>query len=500
LIARVGYVAFRWIGAATLLLAIICPFAALLYECVAAGKPPAGGWGFTPRQWALAADTLKLAVPATVLAILFSLPVAAVLGAGRRTRRRWLLWTLVISPLLLPPTVLAFGWSRAFARAGWTPPDVLLCVWTWAAWLWPVPALLLGAGWARSGRAAYESSLMDAGRWRAFYAGGLSALRAHLAAAAIAVLILCLADYNVPHACNLQVYATELLAWATNYPDPVHVLWRSAPLVVLLVILAAGLWACWRRWRTAPSETGATPLQRDVSTWPAWCTTLVLVVAPQLGLQGRPGLINGMTETFRTYGVEIAAGFSLALAGGVLAVWVGLAVSTWKTWDRSATLLLFAAGFLPAALLGKALAITYVRVPVIYDHWPILALVYAARFAWIGALVGWLMRAGGSDDLERAAGLDGATPGQVFWRVRVGLQWPLVLCGWLAASGFCLAELAAASQVALPQYGLLSMILIEKFHRFEEQMLVSISLTLQLLPLVALAVLMLILGRRGSGS
>jgi ABC-type Fe3+ transport system permease subunit len=110
------------------------------------------------------------------------------------------------------------------------------------------------------------------------------------------------------------------------------------------------------------------------------------------------------------------------------------------------------------------------------------------------------MRAGRSDELEHVAGLDGATAGQVFWRVRVGLHWPLILCGWLAASGFCLAELSAASQVALPQYGLLSMILIEKFHRFEDQMLVSISLTLQLLPLAAAVVLMFILGRRASGS
>ncbi|UCG33480.1 MAG: hypothetical protein JSU68_02370, partial [Phycisphaerales bacterium] len=311
---------------------------------------------------------------------------------------------------------------------------------------------------------------------------------------------LILTDYNVPHACNLQVYATELLAWASNYPEPVHVLWRSLPLVVLLVILAAAFWACWRRWREAPSETSLAPVRREVSAWPAWCTTLALVAAPQLGLQSQAVLLGGMSETLRTYGAEMVAGFSLSLVGGLLALWVGLAVSTWTTWDRPAMLLLFAAGFLPAALIGKALAITYVHVPAIYDHWPILVLVYAARFAWIGALVGWLMRAGGSDDLERVAGLDGATAEQVFWRVRVALHGPLVLCGWLAASGFCLAELAAASQVALPQYGLLSMILIEKFHRFEEQMLVSISLTLQLLPLVAAGVLILVLSRRASGA
>jgi hypothetical protein len=36
-----------------------------------------------------------------------------------------------------------------------------------------------------------------------------------------------------------------------------------------------------------------------------------------------------------------------------------------------------------------------------------------------------------------------------------------------------------------PRYGSIALILIEKFHRFEEQMLVTISLTLALVPCVA---------------
>ena len=58
-----------------------------------------------------------------------------------------------------------------------------------------------------------------------------------------------------------------------------------------------------------------------------------------------------------------------------------------------------------------------------------------------------------------------------------------------------LTDLATAPQVAPPQFPLLSVILVEKFHRFEEQMLVSISLTMLALPIVA-AMLMGLFARR----
>ena len=451
MIARIGYALFRCGGAGVFALAVVYPFVAVVWTCLADGAAPADGWGFTERQLSLSGTTLKLALPAAGLGLLLALPVAGALGAARRAARQWLLWGLVICPLLLPPTVLAFGWTRLVAGLGWTPPGELLCVWSWASWLWPVPAVLLGTGWAAAGRAAYESALLDSGRWRAFATAALPALGGHLLAAAGIMLVLCCADYNVPHACNLQVYATELLAWATNYPAPVNVLWRSVPLVALLVLLALGVWACWRRWRAASSVTDMSLSPREVRGWPAWCVVLLLVAGPQIGLLSHLESPAAFSVLGRTYGLEITASLGLALAGGLIAILTGLAASTWNRLARLGAVLLLVVGFLPGALFGKALAAGYVHCPPVYDHWPILVFAYVGRFAWIGVLAGWLTRDAGTAELERTARLEGAGPEQVFWRVRVGLHWPVFVCAWLAAGGLCLSELPAASQVALPR-------------------------------------------------
>jgi ABC-type Fe3+ transport system permease subunit len=499
LIDRIGYQLLRWGGVGIVLPAVVIPSAVTVVRSVAAGVGPAGGWGFSARQAVLLVKTVELAVPAMLLAVLLSVPVAGALGAGRRGWAGRALWALVGCPLLLPPTVLAFGWERFFLLFGWRPPDGLLCVWSWACWLWPIPAALLGSGWAVSGRAAYQAALLDTGRWRAFAAVGLPALSGHILAAGSALLVIFFADYNVPHACNLQVYATELLAWAANYPGPINVLWRSVPLVALLLVVALGVWKHRRHLPDGSSASDMTPARREVRARFGWCVCLVLVVGPQVGLLARLDGIGAFVEMGRTYRPEITAGLIFALVGGLAAVLTGLAVWTWGAWMRPGAIVLLVVGFLPAALFGKALSVGYVAVPAVYDHWPILMLAYAGRFAWIGVLTGWLIRVASPGELEQTARLDGGREDQVFWRVCVGTQWPVVVCAWLAAGGLCLAELAAVSQVALPQYGLLSMILIEKFHRFEEQMLVSLSLTLQVLPVLAALLLAGIVsgGRRG---
>ena len=145
--------------------------------------------------------------------------------------------------------------------------------------------------------------------------------------------------------------------------------------------------------------------------------------------------------------------------------------------------------------MGKALAVTYVGVPAIYDHWPIVVLAYAGRYGWIGVAVGWFSRHASADEMEAMARVDGAGSPEVFWSLRLGTGWPALLAAWLVATGMSLTDLATAPQVAPPQFGLLSVILVEKFHRFEEQMLVCISLTMLALPIVA-AMFMGLLARR----
>ena len=70
---------------------------------------------------------------------------------------------------------------------------------------------------------------------------------------------------------------------------------------------------------------------------------------------------------------------------------------------------------------------------------------------------------------------------------------PFICVGWIivgAAAGalaaaMCLAEVGAMSMVRPPGVGWMALTLMEKFHRFEDQMLVTISLMLAFAPLPA---------------
>jgi ABC-type Fe3+ transport system permease subunit len=220
-----------------------------------------------------------------------------------------------------------------------------------------------------------------------------------------------------------------------------------------------------------------------------------MVAVPVAGLAGRLETADSFSAMARTYPDAFVSSVLLAGAGGLLAVWSGFATMQSGAFGRAIAIVLLAAGILPGALMGKALAVTYVGVPAIYDHWPIVVLAYAGRYGWIGVAVGWFARHTSANEIEAMARVDGAGSPEVFWWLRLGTAWPALLAAWLVATGMGLTDLATAPQVAPPQFGLLSVILVEKFHRFEEQMLVCISLTMLALPIVA-AMLMGFLARR----
>lgn len=497
---RLGYELFRWTGLGVLVLAVFAPAVWTVWRCVLERAAPADGWLFSGRQMWLFGRTMGLAGCATVVSLLLSVPVARALSRGvGRVRGSWL-WALAICPLFLSPAALTFGWSRFFSWLGWRGGSgELACVWSWASWLWPIPAMLLGAGWAGVGRRGYEAALLEAGRWRAFVAGGLPALRGHLLGSAVILMGIFCADYNVPHACSLQVYSTELLAWANNYREPIHTLWASVPLVGVLAGSVALGWGLWRGSASRRQRVDHVGLGGAKGGWVGWSVCTVLVGAPLAGLMRSLESWESFGTMGLVYGGELWASLLLAGAGGLFGVGAGISATCMGRASGVIGMALLIAGFVPGALAGKALAFTYVGVGAIYDHWPILVLAYVGRFGWIGVVAAWFFRVAGRDEIEAMARVDGANEAELFWRVRMRTSWPVLMIAWVASAGFCLADLATASLVAPPQYGLVSMILAEKFHRFEEQMLVSISLMMQVLPIAAVVLARVVAGRGVGG-
>jgi ABC-type Fe3+ transport system permease subunit len=223
---------------------------------------------------------------------------------------------------------------------------------------------------------------------------------------------------------------------------------------------------------------------------------VVTVVLPIVRLACRPGIVSWMAEAWRVYRGELMESLGVSLASGAAAVAMGVGLAMGAGWRNVATAVALAFGILPGALVGEALVAAYLNVGVIYDYWPIVVLSYVARFGWVGVLAGLLAMRSSHQDLIQQARTDGADELNVDARIRLWPNWPVLAGGVCIVAAFSLADVTAISLVRVPSVGTISLTLIEKMHRFEEGMLVSLSLWLVAAALPAAALAAIVLRRR----
>ncbi len=452
---------------------------------------------WSARQWGLLRDTVILAGAAMVTALVLSLPAACVVGQTRRLSTRPILVALMASPLLLPPMVYTFGWQRLAA----TLPPRLLCIGMWAAWGWPIPALIVGSGWARAGRAGYEAALLSTTAGAAFLRVGLPLLWRPLAISGLILFVLFLGEYTVPHACGLSVYATDLLGLAEAYgPRAIEVLWPSVPLIGLLASAGALAWATWRG--SADQDAGAAGVAEASrrSRAALACVIVILgltIVTPIVRLAWHASILEWVNLAWRTYRVELCQSVAVSVAGGLAAVLMGTGLAMHSLGRRLVVGWAVAFGLLPGALVGQALVVAYLPVPPVYDQWPIVVFCHVARFGWIGLLAAMLAWRQVPPDLVQQARADGADALAVDTHVRLWPNWPTLLCGAGLVAALSLADITAISLVRVPSVGTISLTLIEKMHRFEEEMLVALSLWLVAAAVPPAVLMAVALRRRG---
>ncbi len=126
---------------------------------------------------------------AAILATAMGLPAGLVLGRGRGRIAR-LLWVLLPAALLLPSLAYAYGWKQlvrlcmpGFDWVGdmrfYLPivgtfhlpidltfrpngaADIFRCIWSLGAWLWAVPAGLIGLSLRRMDTAVQQQAVLD---------------------------------------------------------------------------------------------------------------------------------------------------------------------------------------------------------------------------------------------------------------------------------------------------------------------------------------------------
>lgn len=478
-------------------LAVVWPAVALVGRCIVDGNSPDGGFTFSSRQLGLLWRSVWLSAVATALCLAISLPCAYVVGSVRRLSLRPMMAGMMMALLLCPPMVYAFGWERILPA---TFDARARCIGVWAFWAWPIPAMLIGAGWARSARGTHEAAILATSPRNAFLRVALPVLSPYIWLSALVVFVLFLNDYGVPHACAVLVYSTELLGWAAGSTNAIDTAWPSTISILVTGVALVAMFTAWRR--CAADEDVATVASVQVA--PSFGLTTIAIgcfgvswLIPMTALVFKLGSPIVFVDAFRTYGWDLKWSLLLAAFSGL--VLVGMGVGLLAT-PRLRTLVLIwalAYGALPGALIGESLVAAYNHSATwwVFDYWPILALSHVAHFGWIGLLTAAVVTCDATPTLVDQAKTDGATRASILGHLLIPMNWPALLCGAGVAAAMSIADVATSSLVRVPSFSPIALILIEKFHRFEDGMLISLSVWLVGATLPATILLMLALRR-----
>lgn len=469
------------VGWGLFLAAIGWPIIALVIRIFSQGAAPTDGFTFSARQAGLLWRSTWLAGAATFFCLLIALPSAHYIGSKGRLSRSPILAVLVGATLLCPPMVYAFGWQYLLPV---TFPPYVRCIGVWALWAWPIPAMLIGTGWRQGGWKVYEAALLETSPRRAFLHAVLPLLLRPLALSALILFVVFFNDYGVPHACGLVVYATELLGWASSSPLVIDAAWPAIPSVSLTSLALLAMLALWRRTVSAEwTSTQAVTLNRASLVSVAMvCGCLALSFSPIGGLAAKLGSWQALATAWALHSQDLAWSAACALLAGLCVIVMGLGVASVQQSRTAALGCAMVLGAVPGALVGVAIvaAYGYPSLSGVYDHWPIIVISYIARFGWLGILTALLVMVSTDEDILAQAQTDGATQSAILARIQIPANLPLLLSAVAVIAALSLAEVPTSSLVRVPDFGPIAHLLIEKFHRFEDQMLFALSLWLLL--------------------
>jgi len=203
-------------------------------------------------------------------------------------------------------------------------------------------------------------------------------------------------------------------------------------------------------------------------------------ILPMGGLISSVRSLNVFASAYQTYATDLFATIAVAVVSGLLAVLMGLGIVT--TQKKNSTVLWWSIvmGGLPGALIGKTLIAAYNHSATaeLFDHWPIMVICHLARFGWIGIVAVIIASNQSRQGMFAQSQTDGADDSQFITNILIPSSWHVLLSGVGLVIALSIGDVAGATLVRVPDYSPLSLVIIEKFHRFEDGMLISLSMFL----------------------
>jgi ABC-type Fe3+ transport system permease subunit len=204
-------------GQLVLLASLAAPLVVALIDAIAVAIRSDAARAIDSDLLGVLPRTIGIAACAGALATALAIPASILLGStGRRAWPRAGAIALVLLPLLTPSHVHVYLWQllrTAFVEPGSLGPIGRVVngwfgvAWVTACWLWPIPAMLLAAGWRREAAAVLEVALLDLPAWRARLTAARAVLLPYAAAGLAIVFVMSSVEYTVPHLAIVSTYA-----------------------------------------------------------------------------------------------------------------------------------------------------------------------------------------------------------------------------------------------------------------------------------------------------
>ena len=463
------------------LICCVLPLAWMLWQIAA---DPAAWRGLIPTgfQQRLLARTLTYSVLVATIATLLGLPAALVLGRGRGVGAR-LLWFALPVGLLMPSVAYAYGWSQMLRLLGMVLEpagalDVARCVFTLAAWLWPLPAGILGLALRRLDVNLQQQALLDGALWHVT----ARQLAGPLAASLASVTVLASQEFAVYEPTGISVVATEVrMVYETGlYSSPANPInqpmsGRSAaeapddgagelcrrsaaavatalPLLAVVTVLgAATAWGARSASAAEELDAGPWPRSLDAGKAPlviAWLVVSVTLLVPVASLVASridsPNQLAGPLDVLAKFRPQIAGSLLLAGMAGFAALVAAFSATVrgGQRWPLVVSLATFLAG---GQLLAIALIRLYNRPALgwVYDNPPVVVMAYFARFGWLALLAAAVTWSRPWRHLRDVAAVDGAGGPQTALHVVAPLAWPLLGASAVLVAVLSLTEVPA---------------------------------------------------------
>jgi iron(III) transport system permease protein len=468
---------------------------------------------------------------AAVFAVVAGTAAAIVTERAAGKARVWLR-AGILAPLLVPPFVLAFGWTRAFGPHGLTdqlfgvalpglygPLGIVLVVATAAT---PLAWLIVAAALATRVEPELElaARASGAGALATFRTVTLPLLRPALLGAGVVTFVFGLNAFGVPAVlgtpAGFPTITTRLYQDLALSADPASFVRATALAATLVIIAATVVGAADTLLRSRPAARTSQPFSAGagsagggrLASAALLAVIVVLTVIPTIGVV--------LTALTRAVGLEPVPAnwtmdnFATAIDGrmvGALARSLGLAATAATVVLILAALVVAGSrggrarlagtaitlGFaVPGSALAVAVLITYGGL--LRDTLAIILVAYVAKFWALGhrQLAGSLERL--PADLVRAARVSGAGPLTAARTIVAPVLRPSIVAGWVVVFVFGLHELTMSTLLYGPRTSTLAVVVLNVQQLGDPTVTAALAVLLMLLVGIA-AVPLLVLGR-----